>query len=166
MKKRNVAVSGNEENSHVTKELCHFRCINCGRGARDLFKDYNNGIIKMIHCVNILFWFYLFWPCIFECVLNINDRQDWKHVLTINLVPLLKIYWFNYARALCPCNFVRHAAINSSYSIFKHACAYVPIGLNVSIIALEQIAWLDQQRSSPSIKLNQISTKLREILLK
>ena len=29
-----------------------FRCINCGRGASDLFKDYNNGIIKMKHCVN------------------------------------------------------------------------------------------------------------------
>lgn len=58
MKKRNVAVSGNEENSPETKELCHFRCINCGRGASDLFKDYNNGIIKMKHCV--IFFFLIF----------------------------------------------------------------------------------------------------------
>lgn len=52
-----IAVSGNEKNFPETKEPCHFRCINCGRGASDLFKDYNNGIIKMKHCVINIFFF-------------------------------------------------------------------------------------------------------------
>lgn len=62
MKKRNAAVCGNEKNFPETKEPCHFRCINCGRGASDLFKDYNNGIIKMKHCVINIFFLLIFVP--------------------------------------------------------------------------------------------------------
>lgn len=84
MKKRTVAVSGNEKNSSETKELCHFRCINCGRGASDLFKDYNNGIIKMKHCVINIFFFLIFNICFDKLImslalngyLNMSDLQE------------------------------------------------------------------------------------------
>lgn len=120
MKKRNVAVSGNEKNFPETKEPCHFRCINCGRGASDLFKDYNNGIIKMKHCVINIF-FLIFNICFDKLMslalngyLNISDLQEWKHILTTYLVPHLKILLIQWDKGLC--NFDMHM-----YSIFKHA---------------------------------------------
>lgn len=122
MKKRNVAVSGNEKNSSETKEPCHFRCINCGRGACDLFKDYNNGIIKMKHCVINIF-FLIFNICFDKLMslalngyLNISYLQEWKRILTTYLVPLLKILLIQWGKGLC--NFDMYIYM---YSIFEHA---------------------------------------------
>lgn len=44
--------------------------------------------------------------------LNISNLQEWKHILTTYLVPLLKILLIQWDKGLC--NF-------DMYSIYKHA---------------------------------------------
>nr|XP_022329190.1 protein ARV1-like isoform X1 [Crassostrea virginica]XP_022332850.1 protein ARV1-like isoform X1 [Crassostrea virginica] len=70
-----------------------FRCINCGRGASDLFKDYNNGIIKMKHCIQcsaVIDKYIEYDPVVISLDILLLNRKALRHVLFNSNI---KGYW-------------------------------------------------------------------------
>lgn len=45
--------SGNDkEGATAASSSCLYRCIECNREARELYRDYNHGVLKITICVS------------------------------------------------------------------------------------------------------------------
>ncbi|XP_061173351.1 protein ARV1-like [Saccostrea echinata] len=68
----------------VPKGALQYRCINCGTGSSELYKDYRNGIIKMIHCVQcseIIDKYIEYDPVVISLDVLLLNRKALRHVL-------------------------------------------------------------------------------------
>ncbi|XP_062601364.1 protein ARV1-like [Saccostrea cucullata] len=66
------------------RAVMQYRCINCGIGSSDLYKDYRNGIIKMMHCVQcseIIDKYIEYDPVVISLDVLLLNRKALRHVL-------------------------------------------------------------------------------------
>ena len=45
-----------------------YKCIQCGWTAKELYRDYKGGVIKIAHCVSIVLLYFRITKCAFNLI--------------------------------------------------------------------------------------------------